>query len=283
MAGSGAAGTDIVGHAVGSMNGEDGAAWCSTTMAKLEAAPGCEVPAPQGVLLWLRRARNAGDLIGHSAGEASSSEMDAHLRRETSGSAAECAWAAERRASSTTGLRGRNEPAGTAFVTVGAVAAAATGSAGATVEDDAAAASCTAANKGALGCSPAEPAAETAVGTGCTISSLPAFALAWEELPPVLPPRFAESGRLLSISCSRRDAHRGRPPLAVPPAAQPAALMGPEATTTFPGLVHPCAPTCTVCCGGATAALAEDTGIEARRCAAVVEDGPNSGELSEGR
>jgi len=75
------------------MNGEDGAAWCSTTMAKLEAAPGCKVPAagpPQGVPLWLRRARKAGDLIGHSAGEASSSEMDAHLRRGALGSAAEC-------------------------------------------------------------------------------------------------------------------------------------------------------------------------------------------------
>mmetsp|Transcript_86302 Transcript_86302/g.252486 ORF Transcript_86302/g.252486 Transcript_86302/m.252486 type:complete len:93 (+) Transcript_86302:1302-1580(+) len=78
MAGSAIAG--VTGCAVGSMKGDEGTAWCSTTIAKLVPPPPWMLGPTRGVLLWLRLPRKPGDRIGQSIGDASSSEMEAHRR-----------------------------------------------------------------------------------------------------------------------------------------------------------------------------------------------------------
>mmetsp|Transcript_84597 Transcript_84597/g.224637 ORF Transcript_84597/g.224637 Transcript_84597/m.224637 type:complete len:83 (+) Transcript_84597:1316-1564(+) len=67
------------------MKGDDGTAWCctawcSTTFAKpVPVVPEWMLGPTRGVLLRLRRPRRPGDRNGHSIGEHSSSEIDAHL------------------------------------------------------------------------------------------------------------------------------------------------------------------------------------------------------------
>lgn len=82
---SGACGSPAEAWACGSMNGDDGTAfrcaWAAAAAAKAAPALGCADGPIHGVLLWLLPDRSMGDRMGHSIGEASSSDMEAHLRR----------------------------------------------------------------------------------------------------------------------------------------------------------------------------------------------------------